>query len=286
MLWLVAVATTSALTYWLVLKHSVSVFRGAGFLVDNARLSAVLLWVNIAVAGAALALPSSVRAMLSRLGSWPLLLVSAGAVAGWFVYDTVPLRRVLFMNATLVGVTPFIRELIAFACGKTQRLARGLAILLLVILIVPGFVLPPFWDGIPGWTAKHPSIGSEVAVAGYQLIRDDGAAVWYTPAIVGPVTYFAAWRRHSVAQGKIAEYDDFLWRRYVEGFDLLATGRPPNQRYLGPWAHPSHTPWQMYDYATFPPERIDRLAYVVERYDLKSGQLFERTVLRSHEVWP
>ena len=58
---------------------------------------------------------------------------------------------------------------------------------LLLVVAVPGFYLPPFYDGIAGWTL-HVDLTAGTVVGGFQLVRRDRKGVWYSSAFDNPVT--------------------------------------------------------------------------------------------------
>jgi hypothetical protein len=256
---------------------------------DSLPVTYAILLLDIILPFAALKNPAWIERILARYRARFLFLSVIGFILGWIFYDTMPMRRVFFANITLFALLPAVRPLIGFAAplrtGGNQPMARILLFLLLAVLIVPGFVLPPFWDGIPGWRSGRVTTPKEAIINGYQLVRDDGASVWYSPSILGTITYFGSWNnRASLSPETLREFEEFLWRRYKTNYPLLEQGRSPNQRYFGKLAFPHHTPFRMFDYAPFPPSRIRSIDFVTERFDVASGKLLERITTQSLKV--
>jgi hypothetical protein len=168
--------------------------------------------------------------------------------------------------------------------GNAPWVARAFPIAFMIMAVVPGFIIPPYYRGIAGWTTSV-SPGDTVTLSGYQLENDVGERIWLTHTIFAPVTqvgrFAQAWKSK---EAKIGPIGPFIMKAYRRAYPLLKSGYMPHQRYLGQLAYPSSSyATNLPDHRNFPPERIVRVQYAELTYD-RDGKLVERKIYSDYEV--
>lgn len=198
------------------------------------------------------------------------------------IFEAVFLRR-LFDGIVVLPLLAAMWSLCRRHTGAPW-LARAFPVAFMVMAVVPGFILPPYYQGIAGWTT---SVGpmDTVSIAGFQLENDAGEHIWLTHTIFAPVTqvgrFPTAWSDKEATIGPIGA---FVMKAYRRSYPLLAAGYMPHQRYLGKLAYPSSTyATNLPDHRNFPPDRIVRVQQVELTYD-RSGKLIKRDVYGDYEV--
>jgi hypothetical protein len=247
-----------------------------------------LFWVVLG--GTSLALVSfysprwTLRAFLSL---WDLKL--AWLIAYLLLLLVPPmLFEAVFLRRLFDGILVF--PVLAAVCSLCHQnrgapwLARAFPIAFMVMAVVPGFILPPYYQGIAGWTTSI-TLGDTVTLSGYQLENDAGERIWLTHTIFAPVTqvgrFAQAWESK---EAKIGPIGPFIMKAYRRAYPLLKAGYMPHQRYLGHLAYPSSSyATNLPDHSNFPPERIVRVQKAQLTYD-RIGKLIERNVYGDYEV--
>jgi hypothetical protein len=153
----------------------------------------------------------------------------------------------------------------------------------------PGGYLPPFYNGIAGWSfnanERHYDTDKRF-VPGLQIITEDGQRQWFSYGIISPINFVM--RHHLAFKRKYPENIDdiygFYFVAYCHNFDLLETGYYPNQRYLGRFSYPGHTPYINLEYQNFNPKNIASLELVTELRSVKTKIVEKRYVQYRYDV--
>ena len=82
----------------------------------------------------------------------------------------------------------------------------------------------------------------------------------------------------------ISDIFSFYFRAYCHNFNLLQSGYYPNQRYLGLFSYPGHTPYTKLNYQDFEPKNIASLELVAEVRSVKTKIVEKRFVQHSFAV--
>lgn len=259
--------------------------------IHGRRLMVVGLLFFVAMLGIHLRYPTQTQHFWGRVAalSWPHVLV----------YLLVP---ILFMTPFLGA--PFVRRLFFLGCyihtipivwppfravwstaTHRERGALGLLAVLFLVLLIPGFYFPPFFNGICGWNLLMRKDEPAILVD-YKFVRDDGKEIWVSPIMSSPSTF--NWRHitwaHKRSEADQIAYTEFLLSQYRRYYPLLLRGTDPNEQHLGHWSYPGHNDYRHLDYSEFPPERIVKVAYVDERYERPSLKPLTRSVKFYYDV--
>jgi len=199
-----------------------------------------------------------------------------------FLFEAVLLRRV-FDGVLLL---PMIAAAwVAYRSNPSAPwMARFFPLAFAVMAAIPGFILPPYYGGIAGWTTSV-ELKDTVPLYGFQLENDAGAHIWLTHTIFTPVTQVGRFARAwESKEGKIGPIGAFIMKAYRRAYPLLQSGYMPHERYLGHFAYPPHTSAvNLPDHHDFPPDRIVRVELVELIYD-RSGQLIRRDIYSTYNV--
>lgn len=247
-----------------------------------------LLWVFLAGAVVALVSFWAPRLTLGAfLALWDLRIVW---LVGYLLLLLVPplLFEAVFLRRLFDGI--LLLPLLAAVWMQYRRnvaapwLARAFPVAFMVMAVVPGFILPPYYQGIAGWTTSI-TLGDTVTLFGYQLENDAGERIWLTHTIFAPVTqagrFAFAWESREAEIGPIGP---FIMKAYRRAYPWLKAGYMPHQRYLGQLAYASSTyATNLPDHSNFPPERIVRIQKVELTYD-RAGKVVRRDVYGDYEV--
>jgi hypothetical protein len=199
-----------------------------------------------------------------------------------FVFDSVFLRR-SFDGMLLVPCVAAAWAMYRSFSG-TPWLARAFPLAFAVMAATPGFILPPYYQGIAGWT-DDVRAGDTETVTGYRLVNDAGEWIWLTHTIFSPVTqvgrFPTAWAAKEAELGPLGA---FIMKAYRRAYPLLMKGYMPPQRYLGHFAYPPHTfATNLPDHRNFPPDRIVRVQHAGLTYD-RAGKLVDVKIYSDYEV--
>ena len=125
-----------------------------------------------------------------------------------------------------------------------QNILKGLAIISLAIFIIPGFYLPPFYDGIAGWSHENDTPSS------YQdmLIRirfSDNSSALFRPSFFNPITQegraIQLINRRDKNFFESNKFYDFLFSLYEKSYPSLINEKLPTQKKLGSFAYSPHS---------------------------------------------
>ncbi len=125
-----------------------------------------------------------------------------------------------------------------------QNLLKFLSGVFLSILLIPGFYLPPFFDGIGGWYIENNSPQS------YELTQlrvrfSDNSTVWFRPSIFNPLTMhnrpLRAIKIRDPDFYKSVNFFYFLHNLYSKAYPSLADQKLPTEEILGSFAYMPHT---------------------------------------------
>lgn len=125
-----------------------------------------------------------------------------------------------------------------------QRILKGLSAVFLTVLIIPGFYLPPFYDGISGWYLES-NEAKKYDITGTRIIFSDLSEVWFKPSFFSPITMDG--RAYSIIKRRDPEFHAgkgfacMMTRLYSNAYPALLDGFMPWQSRLGIFGYPSHT---------------------------------------------
>lgn len=200
------------------------------------------------------------------------------------IFDSVFLGRVFIGILLLPVVAAMWMMYRQFA--SAPFLARFFPLAFAIMAAVPGFILPPYYQGIGGWTMSvDPS--ETTTLYGYRLVNDKGDSIWLTHTIFTPITldyrFRYAW---DDKVDKIGRIEPFIMKAYTRAYPLLIEGYMPHQRILGHFAYPPHTyAVNLPDHSEFPPGRIRFIRYVAMTYD-QSDHLVDTKIISEYAFPP
>ena len=168
-------------------------------------------------------------------------------VANIFI-DTVWIRRSLFlvlMMPTVPRIWYSFLFLISLIGGGRyyKNILKSLAGISIAIFILPGFYLPPFFDGISGWyyTNKKPLSYKSNSI---RIKFSNNTYVWFKPSFFNPLTMANRPERLILSRDKDFYNSDkfyyFLLSLYNKSYPSLKEGRLPTQKNLGSLAYYPH----------------------------------------------
>ena len=149
------------------------------------------------------------------------------------------------------------------------------------IFVVPGFYLPPFFDGIAGWTLT--SSRDSYLTKQINIVFEDEYTAWFRPSFFNPLTQDGRpLRAIMVADPIFFEGDSafgFLLSLYSQAYPSVSQGRLPTQRWLGSVAYPPHT----FDQGNFE-SGVYQTPSLVKRFELvelrRTAEVNDRVVIR------
>jgi hypothetical protein len=168
-----------------------------------------------------------------------------------------------------------------------NRIATGFLVLMLTAAVLPGFYIPPFYDGIPGWILQQGEDKTRSHATGLKLVRKDGEEIWFSNALINPISLM--WRQISSVDPKdkvrFGEYMDYLYNVYKYWYPkTLYKGELPNGLYFGDYGYPGHNAYDKTDYSAYPPEDIAYIDYVTVTYDRIEKKEIENYIRTRYDV--
>lgn len=168
-------------------------------------------------------------------------------VANLFI-DAVWIRRWVFfvlMIPTVPRIWNYFLFLISLVGeGKYYKnILKGLAGISIVIFVLPGFYLPPFYDGISGWYYENDKPQSYKLTA-IRIKFSDNTSAWFKPSFFNPLTQANRPERLILSRDKEFYNSDkfyyFLLSLYNKAYPSLKSGRLPTQKNLGFFSYMPH----------------------------------------------
>jgi hypothetical protein len=155
--------------------------------------------------------------------------------------------------------------------GRFRLILRGLLFISLLILVTPGFYLPPFYDGIAGWYIEKDDPSSYSA----QYIRvrfKNNSVAYFRPSFFNPLTMSG--RPQNIILRRDPEFfesdkmTEFLFNLYKNSYPQLTEKLLPTQKYLGVYAYKPHT-FDRFDSREIylPPDQVDSFEKVLISVD-------------------
>jgi hypothetical protein len=124
---------------------------------------------------------------------------------------------------------------------RVQNLLKLLVTVSGLVFIIPGFYIPPFFDGIAGWYIEKDDPKSY----SYSQIRinfTDGQFVWFKSSFFNPITQrnrpIAIIRKRDSGYFYSSDFAIFLKQLYIRAYPALQEGRLPTQNILGSMSYP------------------------------------------------
>lgn len=145
-----------------------------------------------------------------------------------------------------------------------KRLLRLFSVISILIFIMPGFYLPPFFDGIAGWSVKKVETG--YALSSLRIKFNDASTAWFKGSFFNPLTMRG--RPEMVIQTRDADFfrsgfGCLLYDLYLEAFPSLNNGLLPTQKILGAYAYAPHSTDRMLSTDIYKnPEEILQFEYI------------------------
>jgi len=192
---------------------------------------------------------SIINYRIIRAPSWKLVLlvVFLVLILNSFI-EHIWLRKGVFFLLFLPLVICFSSQAHYYFKTKTQDKVSKRVLLLFntifwSILLIPGFYLPPFFDGIAGWTlSKNPQ---EYEVTDIRIKFDDSHYEWFRASFFNPLTMngrsFGMIKRRDREFFYSSEFSCFLHGLYTNAYPSLKDGKLPTQSKLGKFAYSPHT---------------------------------------------
>ena len=183
--------------------------------------------------------------------------------------EPVLFRRVLFTITFLPTVPRMINDGKRFIDGlelrnQITKLLYVQLYLSVLIYVTPGFYLPPFFDGIAGWSVSVESDGYELNTL--RIRYHDGSTSWFKASFFNPLTMRG--RPEMVIQTRDDDFyeRDFgcmLLALYEKAYPSLERGFLPTQSILGSFAYGTHSVDAFLESDTYlSPEFVDSMEYV------------------------
>jgi len=238
----------------LLLSKEISVFRPiggklAGFFSDSLSESphGIALATYVALISAIyLGLALFDR---GRVGWWAALsLILLYPIANIYM-PSIFMRRAIFAVIIMPAV-PRIWEALMSAVRYLepqkyfQKILAGFCCIFVLVLIIPGFYFPPFFDGIAGWYIENKSPES-YKISGIKTIYSDGTESWFRPSFFSPLTMhgrpIGLVKRRAPDFYAGSKFPCFLGAFYEKAFPSLVQGYLPDQKILGRFSYPPHT---------------------------------------------
>ena len=162
--------------------------------------------------------------------------------------DAVWCRRILFgiLYGPIVAyfALDFYRFLRTHCEEKVMRRLLAFATFLATgILIIPGFYLPPFFDGIAGWYLKSPN--NRYIISDIRVRYNDQHTEWFRSSFFNPITQagrpYKSFLKRDREFVHSPEFSCFLAALYNKVHPSLNKGLLPTQSKLGLLSYPPHT---------------------------------------------
>lgn len=159
------------------------------------------------------------------------------------------IRRIIFA-VVIIPVVPRLWAVLMMAVRHLQpeRYFKNTLVCLcgifILVLIIPGFYFPPFFDGIAGWYIENKNPNSYI-ISGIKTIYSDGTQTWVRPSFFSPLTMhgrpIAVMKRRAPAFYASSKFPCFMGALYEKAYPSLVQGRLPNQKILGKFSYPPHS---------------------------------------------
>ena len=165
-----------------------------------------------------------------------------------------------------------------------NKITHGFLYITLLCIVLPGLYLPPFFSGIPGWTAQVDK-SKNISIDGVFLVRNDGKEIRYSRSIVSPINFVTRLNSYMIRRHpeKISELLNFYKTVYIKRYKILEKGLTPSQNILGKSAYLTHNPHGDFDYSKFPPESIKEIKLSIKYYSWNKEFIKEEIIAK--EDW-
>ena len=125
-----------------------------------------------------------------------------------------------------------------------KRILRCVSGICFLIFVIPGFYLPPFFDGIAGWSRGYNKPLS-YEFTSIRIRFTDNSVVWFRPSFFEPLTQggrpIGVIRRRDPEFFESDKMFNFLFALYAKAHPALDDKKLPTERILGWAAYPPHT---------------------------------------------
>ena len=156
---------------------------------------------------------------------------------------------------------------------------------LLLIAVIPGFFFP-FLRRYSWLTSDSIDQRTPIQHKGYQLVRNDGEAIWYTSNFFSNHTDRAIFKALDYTMSDDPERKFlFLYKNYKRVYPILEEGRLPHQKILGRFAYPTHNLSKFNpEFLKFHPEQISSIRETKVIVDRKTGELIQNEIIYEYDV--
>ena len=178
---------------------------------------------------------------------WSAIVLLLFPIANLFM-EPIWIRRFSFAFVILPSIIPIWKVLnlmIETLDGGAgfKIILKSLSKIFLLILVVPGFYLPPFYDGISGWYLEQDE-NTKYDVTGTKILFSNSSKVWFKPSFFSPITMDG--RAYTVINRRDKNFhssDGFgcmMIKLYSNAYPGLKEGLMPWQTRLGIFGYPPH----------------------------------------------
>ncbi len=158
--------------------------------------------------------------------------------------------------------------------------------IILCMTIIPGFYMPPFYDGIPGWFYKANS--SQESFSYFAIENKKGEHILLSNAFFNPGNFPHRAQGYYEATNKQKELDllyEYLIKLYCNQWEYTKKGIYETERYLGRFAFPGHNSYLFLDnYKNFEPQNIISIGQLNIVYNVKSLEVVERKYYKKLKI--
>jgi len=198
------------------------------------------------------------------------------------ITDHTTMRRLYQMIILLPSLVMFFQYFGFKNADYYQKITHIFIYISLICIVFPGIYLPPFFNGIAGWTVQI-NKNKDITTTNLYLVRDDGKEIVYSRALISPINF--EHRLYDNAKKQSPEVLDkfytFLKKTYDKRWKVLKKGRYPSQKYLGKISYPGHNPYGHYLYIDFPPKKIKKIKYSTKYYTW--DKKFQKEIVNSYK---
>jgi hypothetical protein len=160
-----------------------------------------------------------------------------------------------------------------------KKIKNFFYLIILSMTIIPGFYMPPFYDGIPGWVYKT---SSSVESFSYFAIKNKkGDHILLSNAFFNPGNFPHRAQGYYEVTKKDKELKllyEYLIELYCNQWEYTKKGFYETQKYLGNFAFPGHNSYLFLEnYKNFEPKNIISIGQLSTIYEVESLKIIERT---------
>jgi len=198
------------------------------------------------------------------------------------ITDHTAMRRLYRMVILLPSLIIFFKYFSFRNVDYYKKVTHIFLYISLICIVFPGIYLPPFFNGIAGWTVQI-NKNKDITTTNLYLVRDDGKEIVYSRALINPINFEHRLYNNAKKQSPevLDKFYTFLKTTYDKRWKILKEGKYPNQKYLGNISYPGHNPYGKYSYINFPPNQIIKIKYSTKYYTW--DKKFKKEIVKSYK---